>query len=375
MTSSITSNLGQFKLDELKSKVKQYKIDLHTKSGKTGKYTKGDYMKAIETHIKGKGEHADKLVKHFKIPITITSSNNNSIKIKTKRPCGPRKNKNNNAYSKDELVDIAVQKGVVKNKSEAKKMKVDELCIELSLNDSTEKKKTTEKKDFKSVCGENNNKCDIENEYCNIHKKKCMKKTKAGQPRDLKRLKEQNPTFVFKDNMFGTEEDIQAHLDYWRKSVSEVSGRVKEKDTPVSDRCGSVNMESLDRFTKCDDDKVCNIEDGECIEKPDNIAQLTLDGRLIVGDSTTLKDLKKRLGGTFKPISKKRSDKNISELVEAGKSTDTEKLAEELKNLLDGMNTNSDVPAPEKAKSKKSGNKLKSSREDILKEFNSCLNN
>lgn len=50
-------------------------------------------------------------------------------KSKDKRPCGPRKSKSNNAYTKSEVIDLAVADGM--KKSVANKMKISDLCIEV----------------------------------------------------------------------------------------------------------------------------------------------------------------------------------------------------------------------------------------------------
>uniref|UniRef100_A0A6C0DKE7 Helicase ATP-binding domain-containing protein n=1 Tax=viral metagenome TaxID=1070528 RepID=A0A6C0DKE7_9ZZZZ len=52
---------------------------------------------------------------------------------KGKRPCGPRPNKVNNAYSKDELIKIMVDMDLYP-KEEAEKMSVERLCKELNIN-------------------------------------------------------------------------------------------------------------------------------------------------------------------------------------------------------------------------------------------------
>jgi hypothetical protein len=49
-----------------------------------------------------------------------------------KKACGTRNSKNNPAYTKPELIELAVDKGL--RKVEANKMKVDELCNYLGLN-------------------------------------------------------------------------------------------------------------------------------------------------------------------------------------------------------------------------------------------------
>jgi len=48
---------------------------------------------------------------------------------KDSRPCGPRKTKTNNSYTKAEVVDLAIEKGM--KKSVANKMKIADLCLEV----------------------------------------------------------------------------------------------------------------------------------------------------------------------------------------------------------------------------------------------------
>jgi superfamily II DNA or RNA helicase len=50
------------------------------------------------------------------------------------RPCGIKKSPKNNAYTKEELVDIAVSKGLKKNKTQAKQLSLNELCTLLGLS-------------------------------------------------------------------------------------------------------------------------------------------------------------------------------------------------------------------------------------------------
>lgn len=50
-------------------------------------------------------------------------------KKKSTRPCGPRKSKNNDAYSKAEVVELAVASGM--KKTVANKMKITDLCVEV----------------------------------------------------------------------------------------------------------------------------------------------------------------------------------------------------------------------------------------------------
>ena len=66
--------------------------------------------------------------------------------IDTKRQCGPRKIKSNNAYSKEELVNLAVKRGY--KKSVALKMKVSELCIKLSKSIESESESSEDEKDI-----------------------------------------------------------------------------------------------------------------------------------------------------------------------------------------------------------------------------------
>ena len=65
-----------------------------------------------------------------------------------KRSCGPRKTKNNNAYSRSELVELAISRGI--KKSDAKKMRMKDLCVEVLGEEPDDEKEVEKEKEVDS---------------------------------------------------------------------------------------------------------------------------------------------------------------------------------------------------------------------------------
>ena len=71
----------------------------------------------------------------------------------TERPCGPKKTKTNNAYTKEELIEIALNFGIISSKSEANKKSVKELCDAIGIDTNTKvEKKTSREGTFAESC-------------------------------------------------------------------------------------------------------------------------------------------------------------------------------------------------------------------------------
>jgi len=94
------------------------------KKTSANKLSKEDLCKMINEESESDEEESDRSESEEE-----TDSDDEDEKPKKKRPCGPRKNKNNNAYTKAEIVDLAVASGM--KKTVANKMKLPDLCIEV----------------------------------------------------------------------------------------------------------------------------------------------------------------------------------------------------------------------------------------------------
>ncbi len=160
------------------------------------------------------------------------------------------------------------------------------------------------------------------------------KNKKDGNPRGLKKLQEDiGAGFVYDKeyDLVGTQEDIDAHIRYWKsekspqksakksytfsdqspaKSFSEIleeqeviKRSPKSKLSPQKSKsCAAKDMTSFDNYSKCSDDQLCDVFTGKCVD--DSMSNkrgkymLKAEGQnTIMGDRETIEKLQGILGG------------------------------------------------------------------------------
>lgn len=252
--------------------------------------------------------------------------------------------------------------------------------------------------------------------YCNTKNGKHIIKNKNGKPRGEKTLKEEfGKDFIINEKygLVGTQEDVNAHIKYWKKDRE--SGPKKaspkkiipkkispkklspKKISPKKKRgCGDKNMKNFEGYAKCDSNKLCNILTGNCVadtnvNKKGKHVLTTKEGRRIIGDLETIKKLQPVLGGNIlseeKPL--KSPPKTFKNSSPKNKSPSPEKTK---KHYVKGKRPKTPSPVkvspPKTCKSplsKKGGIKsttekpqtggilVTAEREKIWEEFTKCL--
>lgn len=92
-------------------------------------YTKQELVDLVIEDYGMKKTVANKMSKEALCNIINKKKEDDDEEEKQDRPCGPRKTKKNNAYTKAEIVDLAVSNGM--KKTDANRMKISDLCIEV----------------------------------------------------------------------------------------------------------------------------------------------------------------------------------------------------------------------------------------------------
>ena len=119
-----------------------------------------------------------------------------------------------------------------------------------------------------------------------------------------------SPEEEISEEVVAKKKDVAKHFDTWKKLRSMAKAPSPKKPSPPKykfKKCGSSTMSNLDYYPPCEDNEMCDIASGKCVDG-DNIddrdgqSMLDINGRIIVGDTDTIKRLQKKFGGEIKII-------------------------------------------------------------------------
>lgn len=307
------SDLSKLKVAELKKMAEDKDLEVNG-TGKAGRVLKADYIRALQD---------DDSINSDEPYIELTMRKSASPSSKTSR-CWP-------GY---EPVPgkAPYSKGSCRKSTSPSPKSPPKKAPKKKSTKKSKKKASPKKKSPKGskICGEEENKCD-DDKICRTTDGKCISKTKAGRPWGEAKLKEAVKDYFYDSvrRIAGERSDVEAHISHWKKARASASkspspksaspkgkkaspeaspkkkAAPKKKAVAKSKKCGTQNMtkKDLDDMKECDDDQVCNVMTGRCVkDTPRNTKGkqiLKVNGRVIIGEPSTIATLQKALGGTI----------------------------------------------------------------------------